>query len=93
MRNIFLEKLYTQCGGKASPIPFYKKSKSSKCPDQQLEFVFIECSREDVPDLFINIFIYKFITNVLIFILHKAFLKGKKDKKRSGTSFPDSFSV
>ena len=47
MRNIFLEKLYTQCGGKASPIPFYKKSKSSIYPDQQLEFVFIECSSED----------------------------------------------
>ena len=85
MRNIFLEKLYTQCGGKASPIPLYKKSKSSICPDQQLEFVFIECSSEDVPKCI--------ITNVLIFILHKAFLKGKKDKKRSGTSFPDSFSV
>ena len=81
MRNIFLEKLYTQCGGKASPIPFYKKSKSSKCPDQQLEFVFIECSREDVPDLFINIFIYKFITNVLIFILHKAFKRQKRQKE------------
>ena len=27
MRNVFLEKSYTQCGGKASPRPFYKTHK------------------------------------------------------------------
>ena len=29
MRNIFLEKSYTKCGGKAIPRPFPKKSKLS----------------------------------------------------------------
>ena len=29
MRNIFLEKLYTKCGGEAIPRPFSKKSKLS----------------------------------------------------------------
>ena len=27
MRNIFLEKLYTKCGGKTIPRPFSKKTK------------------------------------------------------------------
>ena len=27
MRNIFLEKSYTKCGGETIPIPFPKKSK------------------------------------------------------------------
>ena len=35
MRNIFLEKSYTKCGGKASPISFYKKSKLSIPLNQQ----------------------------------------------------------
>ena len=29
-RNIFLEKLYTKCGGEVSPRNFYKKSKLSE---------------------------------------------------------------
>ena len=29
MRNIFLEKSYTKCGGETSPKPFSKKSKLS----------------------------------------------------------------
>ena len=39
MRNIFLEKSYTKCGGKASPIPFYKKSKLSIPLNQQSEML------------------------------------------------------
>ena len=35
MRNIFLEKFYTNCGGEASPRLFYKKPKLSKSLDQQ----------------------------------------------------------
>ena len=35
MRNVFLEKSYTKCGGKASPISFYKKSKLSIPLNQQ----------------------------------------------------------
>ena len=37
MRNIFLEKSYTKCGGEASPRPFYKKSKLIISLDQQCE--------------------------------------------------------
>ena len=39
MRNIFLEKSYTKCGGKTSPIPFYKKSKLSIPLNQQSEIL------------------------------------------------------
>ena len=34
MRNIFLEKLYTNCGGEASPRHLYKKAKLSISLDQ-----------------------------------------------------------
>ena len=34
MRNIFVEKLYTKCGGEAIPKPFSKKSKLSISLDQ-----------------------------------------------------------
>ena len=37
MRNTFLEKLYTQCGGVTSLRPFSKKSKLCISLDQQLE--------------------------------------------------------
>ena len=36
-RNIFLEKLYTKCGGKTIPRPFSKKSKLSVSLDQQFK--------------------------------------------------------
>ena len=34
IRNIFLKKSYTKCGGKTTPIPFSKKSKLSISLDQ-----------------------------------------------------------
>ena len=34
MRNIFLEKSYTKCGGETSPRPFSEKSKLSISLDQ-----------------------------------------------------------
>ena len=34
MRNIFLEKLYTKCGGETSPRPFSEKLKVSMSLDQ-----------------------------------------------------------
>ena len=34
MRNIFVEKLYTKCGGETIPRPFPKKSKLSISLDQ-----------------------------------------------------------
>ena len=39
MRNIFLEKLYTKCGGEASPRLVYKKPKLSISVDQQPEML------------------------------------------------------
>ena len=39
MRNTFLNKSYTKCGGKASPRHFYKKSKLSISLDQQSEIL------------------------------------------------------
>ena len=39
MRNIFLEKSYRKCGGKASPRPFYKKSKLSITLNKQSEML------------------------------------------------------
>ena len=37
IRNIFLENLYTKCGGEASPRPFHKKSKLRISLNQQPE--------------------------------------------------------
>ena len=34
MRNIFLEKSYTKCGGETTSKPFSKKSKLSRSLDQ-----------------------------------------------------------
>ena len=39
MKNIFLGKLYTRCGGDAIPRPFYKKSKLSISLDQQSQML------------------------------------------------------
>ena len=41
MRNIFLEKLYTKCGGETSPRPFSKKSKLSISLDQYSKVLYI----------------------------------------------------
>ena len=38
MKNIFLEKSYTKCGGTTISIPFSKKSKLSLSLKQNLEF-------------------------------------------------------
>ena len=40
MKNIFLEKPYTKCGGETSPRPFSEKLKLSISLDQQSEFFF-----------------------------------------------------
>ena len=53
MRNIFLEKSYTKCGGKASSKPFNKMSKLSISLDQKSEisqsFFFIVCPSRGLP--------------------------------------------
>ena len=40
MRNIFLEKSYTKCGGKIIPGPFSKESKLSISLDQQTDILY-----------------------------------------------------
>ena len=40
MKNIFLHKLYTECGGEASPRSFHKKSKLSISLNQQSEILY-----------------------------------------------------
>ena len=40
MKNIFLEKPYTKCGGETIPRPFSEKPKLSIPLDQQSEFLF-----------------------------------------------------
>ena len=37
MKNMFLEKLYTECGGATSPCPFSKKTKLNISLNQQSE--------------------------------------------------------
>ena len=41
MRNIFLEKSYTECGRETIPRPFSKKSKSSISLDQYSKVLYI----------------------------------------------------
>ena len=41
LRNIFLEKLYTKCGGETIPRPFFKKSKWSLSLDQYSKVLYI----------------------------------------------------
>ena len=40
MKNIFLKKPYTKCGGETSPRPFSEKLKLSISLDKQSEFFF-----------------------------------------------------
>ena len=40
MRNIFLEKSYTKCGGETVPRPFSKKSKLSLFLNQKLKVLY-----------------------------------------------------
>ena len=41
LRNIFLEKSYTKCGGEAIPRPFSKKSKLTISLDQYFKVLYI----------------------------------------------------
>ena len=41
LRNIFLEKLYTKCGGETIPRPFFKESKWSLSLDQYSKVLYI----------------------------------------------------
>ena len=41
LRNIFLEKPFTKCGGETIPTLFFKKSKLSIYPDQYFKILYI----------------------------------------------------
>ena len=82
MRNIFLDKLYTKCGGKIIRRPFSKKSKLSISRDMQFVFVVVQVEGYR--------HIVKLNCRPLAFTSYKAFLR---HKKRSGTSLPASFSA
>ena len=41
LKNIFLEKSYTKCGGETIPRPFLKKSKLSMSPDQYSKVLYV----------------------------------------------------
>ena len=41
LKNSFLEKSFTKCGGETIPRPFFKNSKLSICPDQISKVLYI----------------------------------------------------
>ena len=87
MINIFLEKLYTKCDGEAILRSYSKKIKieyiSGSIVSNFIQFVLIVYQVEDYCN------ILKLSCRPLAFTLYKTFVK---NKKRSGTSFPASFS-
>ena len=89
MKNIFLEKSYTKCGGETISRHSSKKSKLSISLDQYSKIVYslflLYIKFEDYRN------ILKFIFKQLGFTTYKASLQ--KKKKRSGTSLLASFSV
>ena len=88
LRNIFLEKSYTDCGGETIPRSFFKKSKLSVSLDQYSKVLYILLL------LFGKLRTLKTDWNLAADHLHlpqrKLFLK---NKKKSGTSLPVSFSA
>ena len=86
MRNIFLEKWFTKCGGKTRPSPFYKKSKLNISLDQQPETL------QSLFLLYVQTEVYQQILKLKgwprAFTLYRAFLKNENG---SGTSLPASF--
>ena len=89
MRNIFLEKLYSKCGGETIARLVSKRSKLSISLDQQSKvlhslFLFYACQAED----YLNIL--KLSCRGFTFTSYKAF---SKNKKRSWTSLPALFSA
>ena len=85
MRNIFLEKSYTKCGGGTILRPFFKKSKLSISLDQYSKILYVL--------VFIACYYQKWLKlscRSLAFTSSKVFLK---NKKRSGTSLPALFSA
>ena len=84
MRNIFPEELHTKCCGETSPKPFSKKSYLGITVLNFIHFVLIYVQIKG----YLNIL--KLRCRPLAFTSYKAFLK---NQKKSGTSFPVSFSA
>ena len=87
--STFLEKTYQECSGETIPRPFREKTKLSICISTLalqcfIQFVFIVCQVEGYQNML------KLSSKQLAFTSYKAFLK---KQRRSGTSFPASFSA
>ena len=88
MRNIFLVKLYTKCGGEVIPRTFSEKWKLSISLDHKSKVLYsLFLSYAKLRGLSKNM---KLSSTPIAFISYKAFLQ---NKKRSGTSLPASFSI
>ena len=87
MRNIFFEKTYTKCGGEAIPRPFSKNQSWAYLWINSLKFytVCFYCN----PSWGLSKYIGTKLQTTCIYLI-KTFLK---NKKRSGTILPVSFSV
>ena len=88
LKNIFLEKSLTKCGGETFRRPFFKKPKLNISLDQYSKFLyiffFIVWQVEDCRNRL------KLSCRIIAFNSNKAFLK---NKKRSGNSLPATFSA
>ena len=87
MRNIFLEKSYTKCGGDTITRPFYKSSNLSMSLDQWSKVLWAYLILFQVEE-YQNTLNLRF--RPLAFTSCKAFLK---NKKKFGISFSTSFSA
>ena len=87
MRNIFLEKSYTKCGGEAIPRPFSKNQNWAFLWINSLKFYTVVFTAWRV-ESYRNIL--KIRCRSLAFTWFEAFLK---NKEWSGTSFSNSFSA
>ena len=86
MRNIFLEKSYTNCGGETSPIPFSEKLKLNISLDQYSKV------------LYCLFFLYTKLRTIEIYwnwgadcLLLPQIKHFFKNKKKSETSLPTSY--
>ena len=79
MRNLFLEKSYTKCGGETIPRTFSEKSKLSIPFDQQFEVFYSLFLRKCQVESYRNIL--KLSKRPLAFTAYEAFLKHEESLK------------
>ena len=87
MRNIFLERSYSKCGGETSPRPFSKKLKLTISLDQWCKVLY------SLLYYFASWGLSKYIETKLQTTCFHLILSFFKNKERSGTSLPASFSA